>query len=303
VNAVVNIYSLAVASVAFLWIGGTRASSDGPAAGLPDGTRSLCDDVLTRALSDESPVVRVHAAESLTSLDRPEPVLEAFRPKSKTTEPVTRILIWRVLAAAEPEAETRRRYVERIRTVLLDPSSPDSIHAMESLAKLNEPAAGAERRLIRVVADGAGPASPFALWRLAQAGEGDSVARLAKLLHSNDGVTRLRAAYVLGRLRPRYPAARDALSAALATEPPDSPSRPMLRAAAGSDTARELLGDTDAGPVDRYFAAMFLADTGVPSDYPRLTNLLRNPHSDLRVGAAYALLKINARSKTSGSDH
>jgi hypothetical protein len=77
----------------------------------------------------------------------------------------------------------------------------------------------------------------------------------------------------------------------------------MLRAAAGRDTARELLGDTDAGPGDRYFAAVFLADTGAPSDYPRLTNLLRDPHSDLRVGAAHALLKINARSKTSGSDH
>jgi hypothetical protein len=72
--------------------------------------------------------------------------------------------------------------------------------------------------------------------------------------------------------------------------------------AAGSDTARELLGDTDADPGDRYFATVFLADTGTPADYPRLTNLLSGPHSDLRVGAAYSLLKINARSETSGAD-
>jgi HEAT repeat protein len=278
-----------------LVIGGTRASDDGPAAGPPDGEWDLCFDVLTRALRDESPGVRVHAAEALTSLGRPGPVLDAFRPMAMSTEPVTRILVWRVLAAAEPKAETRRAYVERIRAALLDPAGPDRTHAMESLAKLNEPAVGAECRLIREVADDAGPASPFALWRLVQAGEADAVARLAKGFHSRDDVTRFRAAYVLGRIRSKYPVAEELLLGALATEPRDSPSRPMLLAAAGSKTARELLGDENAAPGDRYFAAMILADTGDPSDSPRLAEILRHPHSDLRLSAAYALLKIKTR--------
>jgi hypothetical protein len=223
-------------------------------------------------------------------------VLDAFRPVAKSTEPLTRILVWRVLAAAEPEAEARRAYVERIRTALLDPVGPDRTHAMESLAKLNEPAADPERRLIREVADGAGPASPFALWRLAQSGEAEAVVRLGERLHSKDDVTRFRAAYVLGQIRSKHPAAENLLSAALATEPRDSPSRPMLLAAAGSKTARGLLGDEDAAPGDRYFAAMFPAETGDPSDAPRLAGILRHPHSDFRVSAAYALLKIKARS-------
>src|SRR6185312_13306010 len=117
------------------------------------------------ALDDESPTVRVHAAESLISLHRPEPALAAFRPIRDSMEPVQRVLVWRVLAAAEPEAGKRREYVERIRAVLLVPDGPDRTHAMESLAKLDQPAADAELQCIRDIAAGAGPASPFALWR------------------------------------------------------------------------------------------------------------------------------------------
>jgi HEAT repeat protein len=282
--------------LSLLIAGGTGLTDDGPAGLPPDVDRIRCFDVLNHALADESPGVRVHAAEALTSLGRPRPVLEAFRPQAESTEPVTRILVWRVLATAEPEWAERRKYVERIRAALLDPAGPDQTHAMESLAKLGEPIANAERHQIRVIADGPGPASPFALWRLVQSGEADAVARLAERLHSRDDVTRFRAAYVLGQIRPKYPVAEQSLAAASATEPRDSPSRPMLLAASGSKTARELLGDEAAAPGDRYFAAMFLADTGDPSDSPRLAGILRHHHSDLRVSAAYALLKINARS-------
>ncbi len=73
---------------------------------------------------------------------------------------------------------------------------------MEAMAKLGEAADGeAERNYVRAVADGAGPASPFALWRLTQAGDMDSVSRLARLLDSQDAVTRLRTIYVLAQLR------------------------------------------------------------------------------------------------------
>ena len=276
--------------------GGPSPSADGPGGDLSDADRTRCVDVLIHALADGSPGVRVHAAEALTSLGRPGPVLDAFRPRAESTEPVTRILVWRVLAAAEPEPSTRRKFVERIRVAVLDPASPDQTHAMESLAKLGEPIADAERLHIRAVADEAAPASPFALWRLVQAGEAEAVARLAEHLHSRDDVTRFRAAYVLGQIRSKHPVAEKSLAVALATEPRDSPSRPMLRAAAGSKTARELLGDETAAPGDCYFAAMFLADSGDSSDFPRLAGILRHHHSDLRVSAAYALLKIKGRS-------
>jgi SSS family solute:Na+ symporter len=279
--------------------GTLRASAEGPAAKLADRERSRCYDVLIRALDDESRIVRVHAADVLIALGRSEVTLTAFRPQATTTEPEYRILVWRVLAAAEPEAEKRRTYVERIRAALLAPSSPDPIHAMESLAKLNEPVTDAERRSVHAVAEGTGPGSPFALWRLAKAGDADALNHLAKLLHSPDWITRFRAAYVLGRLRPAYPVAAPALAAALETEPHDSRARPMMCAAAGGNTARALLDDTKAAAGDRYFAAMFLAESGSPSDYPRLTALLDDPSSDLRVSGAYALLTIDARSLVS----
>jgi SSS family solute:Na+ symporter len=293
--------SICVVTATLVFTGVMRASAEGPAAKLADRERSRCYDVLIGALDDESRIVRVHAADALISLGRSEAALAAFEPKASTTEPEYRILVWRVLAAAEPEVGKRRMYVERIRAALVAPTSPDQTHAMESLAKLNEPVTDAERRAVHAVADGAGPGSPFALWRLATAGDAVAVDRLAKLLHSSDSVTRFRAAYVLGRLRPTYPAAATALAAALETEPHESPAQPILRAAAGGDRARELLDDTKAAPGDRYFAAMFLAESGSLSDYPRLTGLLDDPSTDLRVSGAFVLLTIDARSLVSES--
>jgi hypothetical protein len=72
----------------------------------------------------------------------------------------------------------------------------------------------------------------------------------------------------------------------------------MLVAALGGDGARELAGDGTATPSARYFAAMSLADTGTPADYPLLDALLDAPDTDLRVGAATAVLQIARRHPT-----
>src|SRR6516165_10101830 len=120
-----NDYAICVVMATLVFTGVMRASAEGPAAKLADRERSRCYDVLIRALDDESRIVCVHAAEVLISLGRSEVPLAAFRPEASTTEPEYRILVWRVLAAAEPEAEKRRMHVERIRAALLAPTSPD----------------------------------------------------------------------------------------------------------------------------------------------------------------------------------
>jgi SSS family solute:Na+ symporter len=285
---------ISLASLALLGAGPTGAC--GADQTLKDDVRLRCYDVLTRALEDASPWIRVHAAEALIALKRTQPALAVFRPRSETTEPRYRIVVWRVLAAAEPEPAQRRRYVERIRAALLDPNGPDQTHAMEALAKLHEPIADeAERRRVLDVADGRGDAAPFAVWRLAQAKDATAVNRLVKLLHADDATTRARAAYVLGRLKPLPKAASDAISTALKTEPIDSPARVMLRAAQGEDAVRELARDAQVAPSGRYFAAMSLAECGTTQDYAILAQLLNDPDADVRVGAAYAMLQIDGR--------
>lgn len=285
---------LSLASLAL--IGAAWVRADGPDRTLNDGMRTRCYDILVDALADTSPWVRVHAAEALVSLKYPEPALAAFRSQAETSEPQYRVVVWRVLAAAEPDPTQRRHYVQRIRQALLDPDGPDQTHAMEALAKLREPAADdAERRRIREVADGGGPASPFAVWRLAQSNDAIAIDRLVELLGADDATTRARAAYVLGRLQPLPASAAEAVSAALAQEPDDSPARPMLRVALGGESTRALAQDAHVAPPGRYFAAMSLAERGTVSDYAILTGLLNDPDSDVRVGAAYAVLRIHGR--------
>jgi SSS family solute:Na+ symporter len=268
----------------------------GAAPVLHDDQRARCRDILVRALQDDSPWIRVHAAEALIALKQTGPALAAFRAKADTTEPRYRIVVWRVLAQAEPDAAQRSQYVERIRAALMDPSAPDHAHAMEALAKLHEPAADdAERKRIQDVADAKSQISPFAVWRLANANDATAIERLVVLLHADDAITRSRAAYVLSRLQPLPDTATQAVTATLDKEPADSPARIMLRAAQGGDAVREMAKDTKVAPSGRYFAAMNLADNGTGGDYAILDALLNDPDYDVRVGAAYATLQIDAR--------
>jgi SSS family solute:Na+ symporter len=274
----------------------------GAAPVLHDDQRARCRDILVRALLDDSPWIRVHAAEALIALKQTGPALAAFRAKADTTEPRYRIVVWRVLAQAEPDAAQRSQYVERIRAALMDPSAPDHAHAMEALAKLHEPAADdAERKRIQDVADAKSQISPFAVWRLANANDATAIERLVVLLHADDAITRSRAAYVLSRLQPLPDTATQAVTATLDKEPADSPARIMLRAAQGGDAVREMAKDTKIAPSGRYFAAMNLADNGTGDDFPILDTLLNDPDSDVRVGAAYATLKIDARAASAAS--
>jgi len=274
----------------------------GAAPVLHDDQRARCRDILIRALHDDSPWIRVHAAEALIALKQSEPALAAFRPKADTTEPRYRIVVWRVLAQAEPDAAQRRQYVERIRTALMDPNATDHAHAMEALAKLHEPAADdAERKRIAEVADAKSQISPFAIWRLANASDATAIERLVALLSADDAVTRSRAAYVLSRLQPLPATASQAVTATLDKEPADSPARIMLRAAQGGQAVREMAKDSKVAPSGRYFAAMNLAESGTTEDYAILDTLLNDSDSDVRVGAAYAALQIDARAASAAS--
>jgi HEAT repeat protein len=262
---------------------------------LKDEVRSQCFAELVRALKAESPWVRVHAGEALAMLNDPDPALAAFRPQADSSSPPYRIGVWRVLAMAEGSPR-RDEFVERIRRAFLDPDSPDQTHAVEAMAKLNVPFADdVERRRVRDLADGGNATAPFALWRLAQAGDTTAVARLVALLESNDETTRMRAGFILSRLQPLPESAGKALAAALSREPADSLAHPVLRAAGSLDAAREMAQDPHAPPYGRYLATMRLAEMGEARDRAILLPLLDNADPDVRVAAAFAILNIHAR--------
>jgi len=279
-----RVFSLIVACLALL------------AAGPPD-PRTRCHDVLIAALKDESQWVRAHAAEALVQSGRPEPALATFRPLADTAEPKYRVVVWRILARAEPEVAVRQQYVERIRGALLDRDGPDQAHAMEALAKLHEPARDAvERALVHEIADGGGPTAPFAVWRLAQANDPVAADRLVTLLRSTDAVTRGRAAYAMSRDNSLSDTASAAIANARSSEPADSPARAMLGVAQGAEAAREMLSDSQASA--RYAAAMLLAERGAADDRQALTRLLEDPDADVRVATAFALLRITDRQRS-----
>lgn len=265
-------------------------------ASAPPDVRTRCYDVLIGALKDESQWVRAHAAEALVLSKRPEPALDAFRPLADTADAKYRIVVWRILAQAEPQAAARRDYVERIRCALFDRNGPDQTHAMEALAKLREPASDqAERAVVREIADGGGPAAPFAVWRLAQANDAAAADHLLTLIRSADAVTRARAAYVVSRIGPLPDAGSAAIADACASEPADSPARVMLRVAQGAEAAREMLLDAHGSAEGRYVAAMCLAERGTADDRQALARLLEDSDADVRVAAAFAFLRLSDR--------
>ncbi|HTL28373.1 MAG TPA: hypothetical protein VL282_04110 [Tepidisphaeraceae bacterium] len=274
-------------------IGLVKAQADAVPSQLTDAERSQYLQVLEHGLKDQALTVRVHAAEALIALHRPEPALKAFEPQRNTTVPKERILIWRVLARAARDPAQQLQYVAKIRSALDDPNGPDQTHAIEALAKLNEPIANdPERQTVRAIAASGEPAAPFALWRLAQAGDQAAVPRLTTLLASDDQATRFRTIYALGRLSPKLAAAHEALLAAAKKEPAGSAAQSMLRVVTGEGAG--VAADQTLPPADRYFAAMFLADSFQPTDIPVLKRLIDDSNSDVRVAAAYALLKIDA---------
>ena len=253
-------------------------------------------EVLENAMQTRGQFTSVHAAEDLLQLGRVEEVRRAFTPQADDSQPPYRIGVWRVLARCAPDDTAREQYLKRIRAVMLDPSAPDTVHAMEALAKLNAPMHdSAERNRVEQVAFGASDAAPFAAWRLVQSHDPRAMSRLIELLQSRSDVARARAADALRRLDSSAPEVRHALAAALKDEPSDSLAHPMLVAAMGGAGVRDMLNDSSANA--RALAAMELAERGNSQDAHTLEKLLNDSDRDVRIAAAFALLRIDQRNK------
>ena len=189
-----------VLSIALMTTLAAPSFADAPRTALITAERARLVRILNDATSRRD-FVGVHAGEALVDVGLAESARNAFEPQVDSTEPAYRIGVWRVMARVESDQARRARYVERIRAVLMDEHATDRVHAVETLAKLNEPITGdAERRVVHAMAEDSA-AGPFALWRLVQAGDASAMDRLTACVAGDDEIGRARAAYVLKWLR------------------------------------------------------------------------------------------------------
>jgi HEAT repeat protein len=184
---------------------------------------------------------------------------------------------------------------------------PIALHAAESLAKLGIADVADRSALEWWLASADDASSVFPLWLNVLSARGDdrtkTERRLASLLESKDPVARLRAAFALGRIRPRAPETLLRLNQRLASEPADSPARvylitaTLLQAKRSSPAALKLkpqlaLYPEGGKPNEQLEAATVLGMCGSATDLPALTKLLNSSVADERIGAASGSLYL-----------
>jgi solute:Na+ symporter, SSS family len=284
--------------------GGTGSSM--PAEG-NDALQQRALILLRDSLQREDRWIKVHAAESLLSLGQSQEVRQAFELElaSKGGEPKYRIGIWRVLAQAAPDVAEREQWIGKIRAAFLDPTGPDRLHAAESMAKLGYQVQAREADAFKLIAEtGSGPLAVNTRWILANSGASNEQLSLVKLLESKEADTRFDTAYAFRNLPHLSAPAREKLLSALINEPTNSNDRIYMISAAlvhaPPDQQKhikvELLSHVKTGDQSvKYEICATLAKVGQKEDLPLLSSLLDDTNSDVRVGAAGAVLRIERR--------
>lgn len=268
----------------------------------------LARSTLREALARENGFVKVHAAEVLTAYGDRDRVRAVFLQQAENHAEELRYRhgIWRTLALSAENSSQRAAWLERIEKVVLDPSSPDRLHAVESLAKLGGPHSAAVLAATRQWYNHAPEEeTPMLEWVLWQAGEHEVETALRHRLASPTLVSRLRAAYVLRQIRTMDPSTLAALSAAADAEPVDSAARPIIIASAFLLRAsperlpawRSILEEMAAQgpPSAAYDALQGLMGVYHTADLARILPLLQHAHGDVRIAAAWTILDVTSR--------
>jgi SSS family solute:Na+ symporter len=269
--------------------------------------RALAAQKLHDSLQADLVYVRVHAAEALISEGLGQRAREAFLAEEPVAgiEPIRRIGTWRVLARASVDEVERHAWLNRLKTVALDPAATDRIHAIESLAKLHVSLPEQEQPVYQKMAGQADAAySVFSWWVLLHSGDTRALDHITAALASPDPTKRLRAAYILRWERPESPDIRTALRRTLATEPEDSIAYPYVLSATtllenDADRRRELLNRLEhlafnGSPGARFEACQTLMQIWSPADATRLAALLEFDRTDSLVGGAWAILHLTS---------
>ena len=278
-----------------------------------DGLKEQASEVLNTVLTDGQRWEKVHAAEFLIELGQVARVRDVFMSESDKNGdiPEYRIGIWRVLYKCAGEEE-RRAWQDSIHRAFVLPESPDRIHAVETLAKLEIPVEAADAEVVRsaMASDDYRLRFYTQWWAIPQLGNGaeELKGHLFQLIGSDgENPARKLAAYVLNEDRDiRFDTGEwQSLESFAVSEPADSDVRLLLLAAVFSKVPadREHSGSFDniekllleykyAAKPELYQLCLALARKGKTKYRDTLKPLLDHSDNDVKIAAAYAITKI-----------
>ncbi|MEX2569602.1 MAG: Na+:solute symporter [Cyclobacteriaceae bacterium] len=312
------LYGLIVLILPFISCGNNTNSKTEVAAEL----RQDAIDHLQSVLFSDLKWVKVHAAEYLLKLDYRAGVDSVFKSEEEKfgDEPFYRIGIWRVLAQSGGNEDLRQFWIDKISAVYEDSLSQDRIHAAEALAKLEIAPSKEIHTQDQIL-------SIFSTWAHAYASESRknvSIDDLMKTVKAENQPERARklAAYALRSIRDISLSDWDQLthmavnqttisdfqvyltSLSWVAAPSDSIS--VLRLAQVKDQLLQVM-DTD-NLIHQRELAYTLAEKGNDNDRKILEEMLEskpegnfnknNDLTDLKITAAYAMLRIDRRVET-----
>jgi len=258
--------------------------------------------VLQDAVHQETEWVKVHAAEGMLWSGHAEGVAMTFQKELESAQPPYRVGVLRVLAQeACRDKAAQKEYMDKILAIFHDKDAADRLHALETLAKLGY--AQRTDQVLEAAEPDAGRFQVYARWVLANSGEPADQAKLAELITCDDPALRTGAAYALRHLKTLAPVALDAIETAAADQPDDIYLQsawfvhcPPARRAAARESLLTFLNSEKKH--ERSELCLALGHAGGNRDTPLLAKLLRSdPESDVRVYAAFALLRLDQRAQ------
>lgn len=231
-------------------------------------------EIIQSAMADESLLVQVHAGEELLRLGYgPETARPAYASELKLQSdvPVARVLAFRVLSKLESESANRSQWIDRIKAVFADEKSPDRIHAVETLGKLEVQLDPAELAGVQQFAQSSGNA--FAYWVLAQHGQAEALEQLRAMAQSAVPLDQFRAQYCLYHL--------------------ETPSDQAWRASGGFELAQANLESELIW--EQLEAIKRIGVHGSMEDARLLLPFLQASNPDLRIYSAAGLLELSRK--------
>lgn len=282
-----------------------------------DALRDQCLAELRSLLRTENEWIKVHAAEYLLWIGEPAGVQEVYMDELQkfSTKAPYRIGIWRVLAQAAATPDEKKKWTDQIAAAFKDPNGSDRIHAAETLAKLGiSPTTVDAEATRKAIAGENRPLSLYTLWGATLSDAKTAPANRRKFLdlalnRQEEVAPRKLGAFIIRRLGGLSAAEWKQLAEAALSESVSSAVQLNLvhaalvtasAAAIRSEPYRllriKMLAAQQSPAVgDQLELTTALAETGIPADVAVLTPMLKHENADVRAGAAYAILKINAK--------